>query len=1039
MRRALSYTDALRILGGGDSPLLTFLDRASAVGLLAAGGFNFMEARAQLVKLGGDVIAGLGARLRGADRVPRTERLLAAHTVIVVTAYFEELEPVLRRFGSGQAPKFSVGDELSLAGGAKVDADWRGLTESLAQAGIVKPDLMGAHETAAARLESYYQHLSAAVGDFLSGLAIWDALHETQREALQDELGRVLPSRAVSRYQELFARLAVDCAEFRLWAGLGEHRATRSEVRAGLASLEAILVDMSEGRLRGTQMAALSRAYQAALHKPITLSSDVPADLQMPRLGEGYIDHRFRVAEVVPSSQPGWDSWWNGLPVRSDIHRFLAAYLTSGQALEAPLLVLGQPGSGKSVLTRVLAARLPQSEFLPVRVELRQVPAEAEVQDQIEHAVRLATGESLQWPRLVESAGGALPVVFLDGFDELLQATGVAHTDFLLKVADFQEREADQGRPVAIVVTSRIAVTDRAALPQGATALRLEPFDEAQMAAWLEVWHRINDASLARRGLKRLALDCVLLHRELAEQPLLLLMLALYDAHDNALQRESRDFDRTELYERLLQNFARREVRKQLDGLPEAELDRAVEAELLRLSVVAFAMFNRRSQWVGEEDLNRDLAALLLDSGESHAEHGFRAPLTFAERVVGRFFFVHEAQATRDGRQVQSYEFLHATFGEYLVARLVVRILADMVNRERAASSLIPAPLDDGLLHALLSFAVLTARAPAVAFCKELIDRLPPDTRAVLEGLLLRLHRRALRPRAASAYADYEPRPVNVTVRCAAWSANLVLLATIVGGEVTASRLFPDAEQDAAFAWRDQAMMWRSQLSSEEWSGLVGTLALERQWNGDRREIRLWIDDGSFRPEPPDIRWTYFTAPDDAAQRTTVAWLGHTPAATLRKSNFTGGKTDDVLAHALQPLGLAFPSLANCLVPMPSGEWVSASNALLDALTAPFRPDADKAEALWKLMHVVRNVANGVTSADSVTFIDTAFSVLLSAMEQSTTEELMSLVHPLLSDMVMFDMVLADGGLRSTALRSRLLAVRERITVAAIGQPINAD
>ena len=59
---------------------------------------------------------------------------------------------------------------------------------------------------------------------------------------------------------------------------------------------------------------------------------------------------------------------------------FLAGYLTLPAAQEAPLILLGQPGSGKSVLTRILAARLPAADFLPVRVELRQVPAEADLQ-----------------------------------------------------------------------------------------------------------------------------------------------------------------------------------------------------------------------------------------------------------------------------------------------------------------------------------------------------------------------------------------------------------------------------------------------------------------------------------------------------------------------------------------------------------------------------------------------------------------------------------------------------------------------------------
>ena len=124
--------------------------------------------------------------------------------------------------------------------------------------------------------------------------------------------------------------------------------------------------------------------------------------------------------------------------------------------------MLGQPGSGKSVLTQVLAARLPPEQFLVVRVVLREVAADADLQTQIEHAIRSATGDNLAWPDLARSAGDALPAVLLDGFDELLQATGVSQTDYLKKVAAFQAREADQGRPVAVVVNSRTAVADRA-------------------------------------------------------------------------------------------------------------------------------------------------------------------------------------------------------------------------------------------------------------------------------------------------------------------------------------------------------------------------------------------------------------------------------------------------------------------------------------------------------------------------------------------------------------------------------------------------
>ena len=132
-------------------------------------------------------------------------------------------------------------------------------------------------------------------------------------------------------------------------------------------------------------------------------------------------------------------------PVRSDLTEYLAGALTTPEARSAPLVVLGQPGAGKSVLTKVLAARLPASDFLPVRVLLREAPAEADIQDQIEYAIRAATGERADWPQVAREAGGSMPVVLLDGFDEMLQATGVSHSDYLVKVARFQLRKPAKG------------------------------------------------------------------------------------------------------------------------------------------------------------------------------------------------------------------------------------------------------------------------------------------------------------------------------------------------------------------------------------------------------------------------------------------------------------------------------------------------------------------------------------------------------------------------------------------------------------------
>ena len=775
----------------GESPTVKLLERISVAGGLLIPGINLISVCKEIVKLGEDILKGLSERLRGLDRMSRTERLRAAHTVIVLTAYFDTLAESLGRLPPECRTRLSKGEQLSVVGDESAEAGWRGIAAALTSIEPVAPVPARSYETLLGGLEEYYGRLSGNVAEFIAGLSGWDRLYEEQRSMFAENLQRSVPGLAVSRYEELFRRLVAEFPEFGVWSSMSDHQATRAEFRNGLASLQAVLESMACGRLPDQRRDALVRAHRSALLKPIAPAGEMPAELRIPALGEGYIDHRIRVAEVGSSSEPGRESWWSQIAVRDDACRFLAGYLVSPVAQEAPLVVLGQPGSGKSVLTRILAARLPATDFLPVRVELRQVAAEADLQEQIEFAVWKATGEKLSWPRLVESGDGALPVVMLDGFDELLQATGVSQTDFLVRAMAFQEREADQGRPLAVIVTSRTAVTDRARIPHGTVAVRLEPFDDDQVAAWLAVWQRANAGLLGERGLRPLPADKALLHRELAEQPLLLLMLALYDADTNALQQRSAELGSTELYGQMLREFARREIRKHAGLLADADLEQEVEAELLRLSLVAFAMFNRRSQWVSEHDLDNDLSLLLPAPQAMNKSPEFRAPLSAAQLAVGRFFFVHESQAMRDGRRLQTYEFLHATFGEFLVAQLVLQILSDMLVREELAARSPFTSTDDGLLHAILSFAALTGRASVIAFLADLLDQMSTQQRQVLAGLLLRLHARGLYPRTESAYSNYEPLPLSVTARHAAWSANLAILAVLAAGEVTGSQLFP--------------------------------------------------------------------------------------------------------------------------------------------------------------------------------------------------------------------------------------------------------
>ena len=472
------------------------------------------------------------------------------------------------------------------------------------------------------------------------------------------------------------------------WSGQVDQQAPRSEVRRSLADIESLL-SLSSGRQPADITLALSNAYRAVLGRPILAEDQTLTGVRLPTLEESYLDPDFRVSAVRAGELSSDENWWAAVPVRRDLTEYLGDFLTSPEAVTAPLVVLGQPGAGKSVLTKVLAARLPPRGFLPVRVVLREVPAEAEVQDQIEYAIRAATGLRMDWPDVARAAGAAVPVVLLDGFDELLQATGVNQSDYLLKLARFQQREADQGRPVIVLVTSRTAVSDRVRYPGGTLALRLESFRDDQIASWLRIWNACNEQLIRTRDLNPLTVEVLSRHRALASEPLLLLMLAMYDADANALQRANRTtgdggIDETRLYEELLTSFAAREIAKSQDSASAGELPTLVEQELQRLSLIAFSIINRHRQWVTEAELDADLAALLGRPAAQHA--GFRTPLTQAEIAIGRFFFVQRAQAVLEGSRMQTFEFLHATFGEYLAARLTVQLATDLPSSTVAVS-----------------------------------------------------------------------------------------------------------------------------------------------------------------------------------------------------------------------------------------------------------------------------------------------------------------------------------------------------------------
>ncbi|QDY79919.1 NACHT domain-containing protein [Streptomyces qinzhouensis] len=942
-RRQLNYRDAVAILTG-DSAGLAAADRAlGGVLSVATGGvsdavLNLLDAQGRVLRLGRDLTAGLRGGLTEADRATRTDRITAAHTVLTITAWFEALDETELPFRL-QDLELTGREQVAITGDGGVPG--RDFFGTLLDFPVTPPAPHLPYEANLGLIRTRYMGFGNSLANFVRGLALYEQLDDSARTWVS-RVDPSLISRALDRYEELYAQLAQDVPEFGFWSGQIDHQATRGILRRSLSGIETALTGLSAAAAPRHAAAALVTGYHAALTRPILSEGNAPAGVTLPSLAEGYIDPLFRLREVVPgASGPADEDWWSETGVRSDLTECLAGLLTQPEYTRTPLVVLGQPGAGKSVLTKILAARLPSAGYLPVRILLREVPTDVDVQDQIEYAIRAATGERVTWPELVRAAGDAVPVLLFDGYDELLQATGVSQSDFLTRVTRFQQREADQGRPVYATVTSRTAVADRPRYPEGTVALRLEPFSAPQVELWLEWWNRINAGYLAGRGLNPLPAGVAVRHGELASQPLLLLMLALYDGTDNALQRATGDgvaFDEAALYEELLTSFATREVLKSAPGIGARALADRAEQELQRLSLISFGMLNRRRQWITAQEAETDLAALL---GRATATgDDFQAPLSQGEIALGRFFFVQRAQAYRDTERLATYEFLHATFGEYLVARLAVQLLEGLLGH-RPALAVGRTRVDDDLVYVLLSYATLASRQ-LLRFAAARIDRIAAPDRARLGELLLTVladHR----TRTEHRYADYRPETRATSSRHGLYSANIVLLAVHVTGRLRGRELFPDADKPEAL-WHRRVLLWRAAFREGEWTDFAMALRIRETWHGDRQDLEIEPAYGSAPDwRSVDVHWLFNRRCGRDREGQTLGFIRSRPEQIRHKMLVSGGAGDAIVLHAADPYFEVFPEAVTMFIATADGAAVSAAHALTRLLLGGLEGDTELA------------------------------------------------------------------------------------------------
>ncbi|MFI1487981.1 helix-turn-helix domain-containing protein [Streptomyces sp. NPDC020747] len=877
-------------------------DFASAVAVLAAGREDFEGLAPELLEplaLGGAVtnslqaaLEGFGDRVRSRHGTPRTALLTAVDRVVLVTAFCEAVA------SSG----IHYGPELGYQQGditTQIVAD-------------LEQVVLGSFRV---RGPAELRHEITAAYTYAAGLVHGEG-------SPQDQDPEDLAHQAWRRYEALMASVTWHCPELRLTSNTEDPPEAADDTPepfppgSSLQGLSRWLGQFAAGNH------APARHYKQLLRAPIAAAEE--SGLAMPTLEAGYVDPAFRLAH---RHSTGWhlsrDDWWGTQSLREDLDDFLAAYLLTDHAACAPLVILGHPGSGKSLLTKLLAARLPETEFFCQRVELRQLSTDLSIQEQLEESLLRSTGRRTAWPEATDPDSGIVRVVLLDGFDELLQAAAdrsdpAHHSNYLHDLAEFQQRERELGRPTIAIVTSRTVVADQAPTPRLSTVIRLEPFDDDRIRHWLQVWNTANRRYFTSRGLDPLAWDVLKPHRELISQPLLLLMLALYDASGNALGRlQGEDIGRLGLYERLLTEFIRRQVTKHHGALPATAEATAVEHELHRLAVIAIGMFNRRRQGITASDAQSDQAAL-LDSG-----------LTPSPLLFGRFFFIHEAQAVVTGEERRSYEFLHATFGEYLLSRLITDELQQLLATHTDHQASVP---DDGRLYALLSYVPLTDRAEVIRNITDLLSNRAQPQRSQLATLLSRLFKATFGDTPHRTRPPYQPVPAHRTEQDAVYTANLFLLSVLATNRIRVSCLL--GKRSTVDSWRRQTQLWRSQLSETSWTALTSALTTEPCTDPDSQrqdlQVSLTTPDSVNR-----LAWSVHPGSNDSSARTFRHKEETNPGQMYRTAAFMHDTSALHVLHALAPMMQQLPATLETYRLQDNQNSLSAAHALIALLGRP--------------------------------------------------------------------------------------------------------
>ena len=639
------------------------------------------------------------------DYGTRYEQMQIAQVMLVYAAYFDTISQCLPDENGEISITSDIKRKISQEG---LQAYFKKMEESAQQKRsmpklfeneLALPDPTQPFSGYKKELRRFYEALNSEFTKFFDELSFWkelvqsqDSIDREQREFFSDLLSG-LPQKALSTYEKQYFELAKEFPEFEIWANHTEHDRFAVQIDVGFKEIREELDKLRQyiansGNEAFDTLMHYQTRYADYIREPVIEHKEngFAEKIIFPSKKDIFIPQAFQSLTYHKDMRLEQNDTWEKAFSGEDIGRYVSSVLRHPKYGESPMLILGLPGAGKTLLCHMLAAQILSAEYYVMIIRLRDAAAEDTIIKQIDAQIEQDFGDDCRWKDIRKASLDKPMLLIFDGYDELLQASGKTYADYLNKIAEFQELQRSTYHVIVrCIVTSRVTLIDKASIPDNCHVLRLCDFDDERISIWSEIWNQANASYFAAHQLHRFEIVSSGKIREMAGQPLLLLMLALYEMNGNRLE-EQKDISRAELYYKLIWDFVVREKEKESSfrQLEKKKQEDAVRTGFRYLGIAALGMYNRRKLYIRTNELNRDIAFLIKE--KSSFDETDENALEEGEQLVGSFFFIHSSKSTiqtNNGQtQIAAYEFLHNTFGEFLTAYYILDTTFRLIKRQ---------------------------------------------------------------------------------------------------------------------------------------------------------------------------------------------------------------------------------------------------------------------------------------------------------------------------------------------------------------------